>query len=72
MSCPCHSSCFSGASAAGLGHRPLAETIADTLAWWNEQAEDRRAEPRAGLAADKEQSVLAAWDARDEREPAAA
>ncbi len=50
-------------TAAGLRFRPPAETIADTLAWWNEQPEERRAQPRAGLAPDKEKAALAALDA---------
>jgi 2'-hydroxyisoflavone reductase len=52
------------AVAAGLDFRPLAVTARDTLAWWNEQPEDRRDKPRAGLAPDKEVKVLAAWHAR--------
>jgi 2'-hydroxyisoflavone reductase len=52
------------AVAAGLDFRPLAVTARDTLAWWNEQPEDRRSKPRAGLAPDKEVKVLAAWHAR--------
>jgi len=52
------------AKAAGLDFRPLATTTRDTLTWWNDQPEDRRAKPRAGLDADKEAKVLAAWHAR--------
>ena len=52
------------AVADGLEFRPLAQTMADTLAWWNEQPEDRRSAPRAGLAAAREVEVLAAWHAR--------
>jgi 2'-hydroxyisoflavone reductase len=53
------------AIAAGLDFRPLAVTARDTLTWWNDLPEDRRANPRAGLAADKEAKVLAAWHARE-------
>jgi 2'-hydroxyisoflavone reductase len=57
------------AMAAGLSYRPLAATARDTLDWWYELPEDRRAEPKAGLPAEKEAEVLAAWHAR-EKEPA--
>jgi len=53
---------------AGLTFRPLADTATATMAYWNSLPEDRRAEPRAGLPADKEEEVLAAWHAR-ERQP---
>ncbi|MXX68793.1 MAG: NAD-dependent epimerase/dehydratase family protein [Gemmatimonadales bacterium] len=46
---------------AGLTFRPLADTARDTVEWWNSLPEERRAEPRAGLPADKEAEVLAAW-----------
>ena len=46
---------------SGLTFRPLAVTAADTVEWWNSLPEDRRAEPRAGLPAEKEKEVLAAW-----------
>ncbi len=49
------------AVAAGLTFRPLAETTVDTLAWFGEQPAERRGEMRAGLAAEKEARVLAAW-----------
>lgn len=57
------------AEAAGLTFRPLAVTAKDTLDWWKELPEERRAEPKAGLPAEKETEVLAAWHAR-EKEPA--
>ena len=56
------------AKAAGLTFRPLADTARDTLAWWNTLDEDRRSKPRAGLAADKEGKVLAAWRGRGSSE----
>jgi 2'-hydroxyisoflavone reductase len=51
---------------AGLSFRPLADTAKATMDYWNSLDEERRAKPRAGLAAEKEQEVLAAWHARDE------
>jgi len=52
------------AKAAGLTFRPLAETTGANLEYWNSLPEERRAKPRAGLAADKEVAVLAAWHKR--------
>ena len=49
---------------AGLTFRPLADTARDTVEWWNSLPDERRAEPRAGLPADREAEVLAAWHAR--------
>jgi 2'-hydroxyisoflavone reductase len=46
---------------AGLTFRPLATTAADTLAWFRSLPAERQAEPRAGLASEKEQAVLEAW-----------
>jgi 2'-hydroxyisoflavone reductase len=46
------------AFAAGLRTRPLAETVADTIAWI---AAGDAPETEAGLARDKEQRVLDAW-----------
>ena len=51
----------SAAVADGLTYRSLGETMVDTLAWWNELPDERRAEPRAGLAPEREVEVLAAW-----------
>ena len=49
-----------GAVAAGLRTRPLAETVADTLAWV--RSGDAPADPPAGLDPAKERQVLAAWN----------
>jgi 2'-hydroxyisoflavone reductase len=49
------------ALANGLTFRPLARTIADTLAWNETRAANR--EWKAGLTADRERALLAAWDA---------
>ena len=48
----------------GLSFRPLADTAKATMDYWNSLPEDRRAEPKAGLSAEKEKKVLAAWHAR--------
>ena len=46
------------AIAAGLAHRPLEDTIADTLAW------DRdRGSLKAGLSSEREQELLEGWRA---------
>ena len=51
-----HSFDASKAIAAGLRHRPLAETIADTLAW------DRgRGALKVGLTPERERELLQAW-----------
>ena len=49
------------ALAAGLAYRPLEQTVRDTLAWWQQQPEERRAKPKAGLSAEREAAVLLAW-----------
>jgi 2'-hydroxyisoflavone reductase len=53
------------ARAIGLRYRPLETTIADTLAYWRELPEERRAKPKAGLTPAREAEVLAAWHARN-------
>jgi 2'-hydroxyisoflavone reductase len=49
------------AIAKGLGFRPLAETVKDTLAWWKGLPEERRRKLKAGLAPEKEKEVLERW-----------
>lgn len=49
------------AIAAGLTFRPIGDTARDTVEWWNSLPEERRAQPSAGLPAEKEAEVLAAW-----------
>lgn len=53
------------AVAAGLAFRPLAETARDTIAWNAQRPSEALAAPRAGLDADREAEVLAAWHARE-------
>jgi 2'-hydroxyisoflavone reductase len=49
------------AQAAGLVYRPLQETVDDTLQWWSQLPEARRASPKAGLSPERETAVLKAW-----------
>jgi 2'-hydroxyisoflavone reductase len=49
---------------AGLTFRPLAETVRDTLAWFDALPEPRRNTLRAGLSPEREQAVLDAWRKR--------
>ena len=49
---------------AGLTFRPIGDTARDTVEWWNSLPEERRAQPGAGLPAEMEAEVLAAWAAR--------
>jgi 2'-hydroxyisoflavone reductase len=46
------------AQAAGLRFRPLADTAAATLKWWNEQPEERRAKPRGWPTTEQEREGL--------------
>jgi 2'-hydroxyisoflavone reductase len=52
------------ALAAGLTFRPLSTTARDTIAWWKEQPEERRAKKRGGLSREREREVLEAFRAR--------
>lgn len=56
------------AVAAGLTFRPLADTVRDTLVWYDGLTEERRegVTRRAGLSPEREAEVLAAWDARQD------
>jgi 2'-hydroxyisoflavone reductase len=49
---------------AGLTFRPIAETVRDTLAWWQTVPEKRRAAPRFTITPEKEAKALADWHAR--------
>jgi 2'-hydroxyisoflavone reductase len=52
------------AKTAGLGFRPMAMTVRDTLAWWPSVPEARRNAPRFALTPEQEATVLAAWKAK--------
>lgn len=52
------------AYAAGLTFRPLADTAKDTLDWYHKRPAAEQEKARAGLAADKEKTVLAEWNAK--------
>jgi 2'-hydroxyisoflavone reductase len=48
------------AEAAGLTHRPFAETVRDTLDW-AEAHPDQSTSPQWGMSAEREQELLEAW-----------
>lgn len=52
------------ALAAGMELRPLGDTIRDTLAYWDALPDERRAQLRAGIAAEREAEVLGLWKNR--------
>jgi 2'-hydroxyisoflavone reductase len=52
------------ALAAGLTFRPFSDTVRETLAFYNQQPDERKAQLRAGISAEREAQVLAAWKAR--------
>jgi 2'-hydroxyisoflavone reductase len=52
------------ALAKGLTFRPLADTTTATLEFYEQQTEERKAQLRAGLAADREKELLTAWHAK--------
>jgi 2'-hydroxyisoflavone reductase len=52
------------ALATGLTFRPFADTVKATMAFYQQQTEERKAQLRAGLAPEREAAVLAAWKAR--------
>lgn len=49
------------ALAAGLTFRPFPDTVKATMAFYEQQSEERKAQLRAGLTAEREAEVLAAW-----------
>lgn len=51
------------ALARGLTFRPLAVTAKDTLDWFEALPDERKSQLRAGLPAEREAEVLAAWHA---------
>ena len=52
------------ALANGLTFRPFADTVKATLAFYEQQTDERKAQLRAGLSAEREVRVLAAWKAK--------
>ena len=50
--------------ARGLTHRPLAETVRDTLAYVETWPAERKAKLKAGITPEREQDVIAAWRRR--------
>jgi 2'-hydroxyisoflavone reductase len=52
------------AFAKGMKTRPERETIRGILTWWQALPEDRRSDMRAGLSAEREAEMLAAWHAQ--------
>lgn len=48
------------AQAAGLRNRPLAQTVADTLAWWRSLPAEQQRFTKAGLAPEREAALLQA------------
>jgi 2'-hydroxyisoflavone reductase len=49
---------------AGLTYRPLRVTTLDTLEWFKLQPPERQAKLKAGVSAEREEQVLADWQAR--------
>ncbi|MDE2047778.1 MAG: NAD-dependent epimerase/dehydratase family protein [Betaproteobacteria bacterium] len=49
------------AQAHGLRCRPIEDTVQSILQWWLAQPEPRRAQLKAGLSAEREHALLAAW-----------
>jgi 2'-hydroxyisoflavone reductase len=48
----------------GLTFRPLGDTTQATLEWFRKQTADRQSKLRAGITAEREREVLAAWHAK--------
>jgi 2'-hydroxyisoflavone reductase len=53
------------ALAAGFDHRPERETARDLMSWWDTLPTERRARTKAGITAEKEAQVIAAWKTRN-------
>ena len=51
----------------GLTFRPLAVTARDTLAWFKAQPKERQEKLRAGITAEREAEVLAAWRKKSDK-----
>jgi 2'-hydroxyisoflavone reductase len=46
---------------AGLKHRPVIDTVKDTLSWFRTLPEERQQKMKAGLPPEREAELLAAW-----------
>ena len=46
---------------AGMRNRPIRETIRDLMRWWQTLPEERTATLQAGLPAEFEAELIAAW-----------
>ncbi|HMA28731.1 MAG TPA: NAD-dependent epimerase/dehydratase family protein [Thermoanaerobaculia bacterium] len=57
------------AVAKGLAFRPVKITAKDTLDWWKTLPKERTGKMRAGLEADREAAVLAAWHEAQAKKP---
>jgi 2'-hydroxyisoflavone reductase len=55
----------SRALAAGLTHRPVAETVRDTMEWWNSQDAERQARIRMEERMERETALLEEWHSRE-------
>jgi 2'-hydroxyisoflavone reductase len=54
------------ALAAGLIYRPIANTVRDTLTWWNARTPEEKVKPvGAGISAEREAEVLAKWKVKN-------
>ena len=54
---------------AGLSFRSLATTASDTLAWFRTLPAERQAKLGAGVSAEREAEVLAAWKSKATKSP---
>jgi len=52
---------------AGLVFRPVADTIRDTLTWWDTLPTERRDKLKSGIKSDREKEVLAAWHKHEKK-----
>jgi 2'-hydroxyisoflavone reductase len=57
------------AHSAGLTIRPLSNTVRDTLAWHLSRPAEQQVKLKAGITPEREQEVLAAWHASQEKGP---
>lgn len=48
----------------GLTYRPLADTVRQTLSYWEGLPPERQGKPRTGMSAEREAQLLAAWKKR--------